>query len=1024
MEISQDVEKEESLDIQKTSLFETERDLEPRSLSNGNGIVCSGSLEAPVSNNHHVHSEVSENNVTEDESNGEEEVMSNGENEHSKINISTLQTNALNKDVVEIQSTQESSVSKENSLYKDLEKLLIEIPGTISEVPSAPAPVLSNLLENMNVDLPRDKKAPEITFPESFEESLSLVIKDQQELTDMKPFTAEQLISFYENTLLVGEEAIVESFLDCRKHLENHPLYDGLTCFLRARLALKNATDELEQINRDVDVLASQLWTIETRRSIEYGECSDSKRVKAQHDFPVAHLNEKSSAQLVRLLQQQREKIQEKLVLSVYESHWWKQRIDCLIYQTGQHNQHGCVSVLFSFLRRPVKDEVFVDHVKIWLNSVAVALLKQARKEDYLFLAHHVLRCPVGLASWGAPYIQTPYYDPFDNQSDNNIHHVDVALALLSALCQPVRARQEFLQSWVDPDADNHWVWLDSEGEDGEQVAVMNLNDDDLLSLLNQIPLGNIFRYLFHLRQQDQVDMYTGSLQTGQWLRAFAVCRHLLKMFECGLNTYQGQRFKTLAKKFGQLILHTISNVSEFWQFQQTKRSVDASLVDRILREYEHVMIDGMTLLIRTRQQRSWQLLSRIPLAGLTPRLRFDLWLRWHSEIMGESVEVDSVRADSFWNLLGTKLIQLPEPDWFVFLVTLAAMASEGSASSDDHFLQLVAWELTELGLLNEVTRDVCFKTTKELLANIIERYPPFVSFILERLNRHQILPSSTLVFFKDLPLIRWQPVDKDFLLLRNWLINDGLDSVSHQLAVTVLTRLNWSLEDGPQRPFLGVAFHQKTALLLTEVVSIHSRLPVPSAVPVLASNFLTDSVQFLSSFSRSWNSSSLVQWAWHLALKLRLHLFDCYPDHLIWMLGHPQRAFSSVRLWQEDPQLSILRQSTQNPFSCFVSLSMTNAGHSVPEFCSIGLEMLSVLSNADQHCPVVTILHHLFPLLATCPDVLYDQIKLVEVFQRLIQADLTYYKRAKNLLVSQFPGVVLKMVASLMENTVWNLSG
>lgn len=924
-------------------------------------------------------------------------------------------------------STFQEAPNFASSIYEHLRELIIDSPKIEPEVPSAPAPSLLNSTFEFNLDLPSEKAAIDFVFPQSFENCISQAVFTQQQFNSLKPFTAEQLVSFYENPLILGEEAVMEGFLDCRKNLETHPLYESLTCFLRSRLMLKSNMEELGQFTRDIEALASQLWTIETRRMIEYGECSDSKRVKAHYDFAVAHLNEKSSLQLIRQLQQQREKIQEKLVLSVYESHLWRLRVDWLICQGSQHGEHGSISVLFAFLRRPVKDQIFVDHLKSWLNYVVVSLLKRARKEDYIFLAHHALRCPTGLARWGSPYVQTPYYDPFEDHQDTNIHHVDVVLALLSILCQPVRSRQEFLQSWIDPDHDNLWVWLDSDGEDelsGDQTSVMNLTDDDMLSLLNQIPLANVFRFAFRLRQQDQMDVSTGSLDAGEWLRAFAICRHLLKMFDSGMKTYQGQRYKNLAKKFGQLILHTVCNLSDFWHEQ---KAFLMPMGERLLREYEHVFLEGISLLIQTRQQRSWQLLSRIPLSGMTPRLRFELWLRWHSEIIGEPIQMDtpdSFRSDSFWNLLNTKLVQLPEPDRFVFLVTLAEMASDGSASSDDYFLQLVAWELIELGLLNELTREICFKTTTDLLATIVSRYPPFVSFVLQRLELQQPIPIASLAFFKDLPLHRWKPTVKDFQLLRDWLLNDALDSARHQLAVTMLTRLNWGLEDNPKRPFLGTSFHQQTALLLTEVVAIHGRLPVPSAVPMLASNFLADSMQFLSSFSRSWNSSSLVQWAWHLALKLRLHTFDCFPDHLVWMLHHPQRAFCNVRLLQDDPKLLMLRQPQPTPFSCYVALSMTNAGHSVPEFCSVGVDLLYVLSTADQHRAVVAFLNHLFPLIVTCPDVLYDQPKLLEIFQRLIQADLTYYKRAKNLLAPQFPGVVLKMMASLTENTIWKLSG
>ena len=699
--------------------------------------------------------------------------------------------------------------------------------------------------------------------------------------------------------------------------------------------------------------------------------------------------------------------------------------MDGLICQDEGQSQHVNISILFAFLRRKVNDRMFVDQLKYWLNYVAVSLLKRARKEDYLFLAHHVLRCPAGLSRWAHPYLQAPYYDLTEDDNESNIHHVDVVMALLSSVCQPIPKREEFIRSWDGHDSqdqDNYWVWLDSEGEDEEGDPV-NLTDDDLLSLLNQIPLANVFRYIFRIRQQDQMDVSTVFLQTGQWLRAFAICRLLLKTFENGLTTYLGQRFKNSSKKFGQLILHTCCNVSEIWSHQQPGRFVDAAMMDRLCREYEHVMIEGLSLLIRTRQQRLWMFISRLPVAGMTPRILFSTWMRWHSEIIdGESVGIDSIRSKSFWTQLCTKLAQLPEPDLFVFLVTLSAMASDGRTSIHLHFLQLIAWELTEIGILNELTQEQCFKTVKDLLVTLVTNYPEIVSFVLERITEEP--PAAALTLFRDLPLSRWRPTSEDFEQLKQWLLNRPLDSIHHQLSVTICTRLNWELENG-LKPFLGILLHQKMALVLVEIFNIHGRLSVPSVVPVLATNFLTDSVQFLSSFSRSWNSGHLVSWAWNLVLKLRLHFFDSYPAHLFWMLHKPHRAFRTVPQYQDDPLLVVLRQSPPSPFACFVALSMTNLGHSPPEFCSKGIDLLVALSEAgDQHRSVLTVFHHLFVLLVSCPDVLYDQTKVVDVFQRLVQSDYSYYKRAKSLLVQQFPGPVLRLVASLIENTIWRLNG
>ena len=448
-------------------------------------------------------------------------------------------------------------------------------------------------------------------------------------------------------------------------------------------------------------------------------------------------------------------------------------------------------------------------------------------------------------------------------------------------------------------------------------------------------------------------------------------------------------------------------------------------MIDRLLREYEHVMVEGLSILIRTRQQRSWQLLSRMPLYGLTERIRFQVWLHWHSEITEEPVDVETITTDSFWNLVTSKLVQLPEPDWFVFLNTMTAMVTDGSCSSGEsgrRFLQMVAWELTQLGLIDDATRDLCFKTANELLVVLADRYPPIVSFVLERLQMQlDRIDSTALVFFKDLPLLRWHPTGKDMALLRDWLLHSALDTIQHQLAVTILTLLNWNLEEGMMRPALGWRLHQDVALILVEAVEIHGRNPV-SSVPVLP-HFVADSVQFLSSFSRSWNGANLVQWAWQLVLKLRLHVFDCYPNHLPWMLIHPHKAFASIRQLEDDPNLLVIRQNLPGPFASFVALSMTSVGHSIPEFTTTGLDLLVALSAADQQRAVVAVLYNILPLFITCPDVLYVP-KFLNVVHNVIQADLTYYKRAKNLLVAQFPGTVLMLVASLVENSIWKLNG
>ena len=262
---------------------------------------------------------------------------------------------------------------------------------TLIKEPTAPTETACFDFGQIRIELPIDREVEVIKFPLSFESCVSQIIEDQSRLSLLKPFTADQMRGFYENSLLEEESMIVESFLDSQKNLEVHPLFEHLNYYLRYRLELKSTMEELGRLNQEIDGLASQLWIVENKKATAFGDCADGKRVRAQDEYPVADFNKKASAHLVRQQKNLRKIVQEKLALNVYESHLWKLRIDSLLSR-GEQPLHGSVSILFAFLRRPVKDPIFIDHLKQWLNYVTLSLLKCARKEEYLFLAHHILR--------------------------------------------------------------------------------------------------------------------------------------------------------------------------------------------------------------------------------------------------------------------------------------------------------------------------------------------------------------------------------------------------------------------------------------------------------------------------------------------------------------------------------------------------------------------------------------------------------------------------------------------------------
>jgi hypothetical protein len=196
--------------------------------------------------------------------------------------------NGFKENVFLIDSVTSSYQPEVDSLYKSLSQMMVEPLEVSMKVPSAPiaASAVASLIQH-DINLPCDNLVCESSlFPLSLDCIADQVTKSLSSLSQLQLYTSEQLQAFYENPLLAGEMAIIESFLCCNKNLETHPLFHSLSCYLRCRLGLKCIVEEFAQLNRDLETLASQVWTLETKKITSYGECSDRKKVKALEEFP------------------------------------------------------------------------------------------------------------------------------------------------------------------------------------------------------------------------------------------------------------------------------------------------------------------------------------------------------------------------------------------------------------------------------------------------------------------------------------------------------------------------------------------------------------------------------------------------------------------------------------------------------------------------------------------------------------------------------------------------------------------
>lgn len=131
------------------------------------------------------------------------------------------------------------------------------------------------------------------------------------------------------------------------------------------------------------------------------------------------------------------------------------------------------------------------------------------------------------------------------------------------------------------------------------------------------------------------------------------------------------------------------------------------------------------------------------------------------------------------------------------------------------------------------------------------------------------------------------------------------------------------------------------------------------------------------------------------------------------------EEALHSIPDIESDDSLEVFARGVKEkePIACFATLIATSWGHSIPLISSKGVPLLSLLLTHSKYDALCEALHHILPLFLDCSDSLTSNEKFQQLFMSLITADRGYVKMAKNLLLTDTPGPVLRQVAIMIES-------
>ncbi|XP_060530773.1 ectopic P granules protein 5 homolog [Cylas formicarius] len=828
---------------------------------------------------------------------------------------------------------------------------------------------------------------------------------------EIKPYTEQQLSALYHNSELDSLEQFRSDFLEAELKglaVKRHHLFELLTNYLKVREKITGNDLELEQIRKEYRHLQNELWTIESAEVSGRAECDDGQIVTATHAYRKSIFHRSIFQSVVRILGNVRQLLYDNHVLFSYSAEDLRLQIDLFVHSViancvsatgisantpvslsvGREPPHLtdriaeirlCISILFAFQRRLVRDPTFSDETRAWLKQLVAVLLRVANYQDHLFIINHILRCPAGVGSWASSFVQVPL-DIRSGQSPFSSYEVNHLLAILAVILSPVEERENFLNDIAhnkEGATDALWIIVDSDGEEDDQNAGTSLKENDLVSLLNQLPLDDMFRMLLLIGKRDDQDFYDSSLVSEHHLvRFFAFGTILLRLIHRGLQTYNQPRYNQFSKRLSRFIRHVVQYTTDQWeQFSKANKVTDGAMLERIQIEYDAFFLRAIFYLYSSQKLGAWQFLAVVPYNVATIKTLWKIFYFLHNSDEKADDILNPQDSSDYSGLIWEralrvqfeeKLERLEDAEIYYLLNTFANMAL-ARGDRDVDFVRAAVLDLLQVGFISETTRDSCYKSARILLTHLTSKHPHLLSEILASVKDNiDRIKSLALYLYEELPLSVWTLTYNDLEIIAGLLLNSPVASDESKLARMILSRLNWDL--------LPYEMHCDTALLVLKSVD---------------------------------QELGYLQWGWQTILRLKLHISD--------------KHFKEFGRVQEPERFDILTKGIKEgrPLASFVSVLMTTWGHLIPPICTHGMDQLIQIQNHHKHEAVLFALYQIVPLFMSSQECLVNLEKYQQVLVNLLNADRGYISMAKSLLVGQ--DTVLQQFGNMIETQIAN---
>ncbi|XP_070546998.1 ectopic P granules protein 5 homolog isoform X2 [Ptychodera flava] len=904
----------------------------------------------------------------------------------------------------------------------------------------------------------------------------------------VEPFSENELKLYYFNPQLQTLDGYVDQFIqDC--HQERHEFFELVYQYYRSRHNLVAIEKDIHYLQKDYSRLKETLWIVTDNVINAQGQCTDRVRVTEQYSFKTVEFSKETGDVLARTLKDARSLVHDKLSLCAYTVQLSQLQVESYIHNlfarssvlceldshapvTAHASNHGvssavsdvqtlkqCISVLFTFYRRPVRDEEFITMLQQWTKRLVASLLRVASLEDHVFLMNHIIRCPAGISKWATPFVQLVLPSSLVGASrgrhDWGDPLLDHFMCMLACLMLPVKGREDFLAKLKvtltpEPDAlDDEkgftWTLVDEDGEEDEDpnTSWMLLHENDLVSLLDQFPFSAMFKHILLIDDSAEKPYDIHRVTSFSIMKLIAFGTNLVQLLGKGFKTFNRSRYRQFVKRIGRLIRHTVQYIADHWEnykiwrLESMKDSIDAiplmephnkqHSIKRLQVEFDHFFLRAVQCILSDQRHGAWQFMTDMPYKSVSSHMMWHLLWMLHQGTVSEEEIVDrNLTAKEYLymvrdidNRIGfeEKLTSMPTSE-VIYLLTSFAFMARSRPTTEKDFIETITLEVYELAYVSSHTRQFCCKVGRDLLSSIATIHPFIMSTLLHQVKKSlEAVGMMSTYLYQSLPLHLWTPSEDDMALIRVWLLDHSLSSAENQLARLILAKMNWGFNHQEDALYLDLKLHRNTAIL---VVEAYAKYIMEKGGGIIADTF--KQLSYLTALAPGMRSDlspeqQLSSWCWEMVLKLRLHQLE-QPQTPLAAYDHPTDWSKDLPDMTSDPSLHPILKGTQanGPLACYVAVAMTTVGHSVDLFLSEGLKLVWMLVTTGYYKAVIHVMSLVVPMFLNQSQYLLQNEKFQKIVQCIVQSDRSSAGLTSKLTMSQtFPGKNTKIFSAMI---------